>query len=200
MLSETHRPVEGLRERKRAKLRHDIQAHALRLFQEQGFEATTMEQIAAASLISESTLYRHFPAKVDLVLRDELDPLLEAAFAAQPPELSAVQAIVGAMREVVDHLSRDEVAGVNERAQLFWNVPELRAAALAQLMDAMDQVARLASARTGRDVVDPQIRALAGAVVGASIAALMGAADDPEADVFELATSYLDHIEAALRL
>ncbi|ALE07853.1 hypothetical protein AL755_14580 [Arthrobacter sp. ERGS1:01] len=181
-------------------MRQDIQAVALRLFQQQGYEATTMEQVADAALVSASTLYRHFPTKTDLVLRDELDPLLDAAFAAQPPELSTVQAMVGAMREVVKHLSRDEVDGVKERAQLFWGVPELRAAALGQLMDAMEQVARLAAARTGRDVVDPQIRALSGAVVGASIAALAGVADDPAADIFEVAASYLDHIEAALRL
>ena len=200
MSPETPSLPSGLRERKRAKMRQDIQAVALHLFREQGYEATTMEQVADAALVSASTLYRHFPAKADLVLRDELDPLLDAAFAAQPPELSIVQAMVGAMREVVRHLSRDEVDGVRERAQLFWSVPELRAASVGQLMEAMDQVARLAAARTGRSAVDPEIRSLAGAVIGASMAAMAGVAEDPDANIFEVAASYLDHIEAALRL
>src|SRR5262249_44921406 len=78
----------SLRERKKAKTRAAIQQHALRLFREQGYAATTVEQIAAAAEISPSTFFRYFPTKEDVVLYDDLDPLLIAAFDAQPPELS----------------------------------------------------------------------------------------------------------------
>lgn len=189
----------GLRERKRAKLRHEIQVRALALFREQGFDRTTMEQIAEAALISPSTLYRYFPTKVDLVLRDDLDPLLEAALAAQPAAVGAVEAIVGAFRAVVAQLSRDEMEEVRERAELFWTVPELRARAVDQLMDAMDQLARMASDRTGRSVNDPEIRSFSGAIVGAAMAALMDAARDPAIDVLERVSTYLELVAAALR-
>ncbi|WP_205787312.1 TetR/AcrR family transcriptional regulator [Specibacter cremeus] len=181
-------------------MRREIQAQALQLFRDQGYDATTVEQVAAASLVSESTLYRHFPTKADLVLQDDMDPLIDAAFAAQPPELNAVEAIVGAMREVLGHVSGAEAAGMRERMNLLWTVPELRATALDQLVQGIEQVAALAAARTGRTVDDPQIRALAGAVVGAAMAALLSAVGDPGADLVGLVAEYLDHIEAALRL
>jgi transcriptional regulator GlxA family with amidase domain len=53
----------GLRERKKTKTRAAIREHALRLFREQGYEATTVEQIAEAAEVSHSTFFRYFPTK-----------------------------------------------------------------------------------------------------------------------------------------
>jgi hypothetical protein len=50
--------IVGLRERKKAKTRAAIQEHALRLFRIQGYEATTIEQIADAAEVSPSTVFR----------------------------------------------------------------------------------------------------------------------------------------------
>jgi AcrR family transcriptional regulator len=69
----------GLRERKKAKTRASIREHALRLFREQGYGATTVEQIAEAAEVSPATFYRYFPTKEDVVLQDDMDVLaLEA--------------------------------------------------------------------------------------------------------------------------
>jgi AcrR family transcriptional regulator len=82
----------GLRERKKAKTRRTIQEHALRLFAEQGYEATTVDQIAEAAEISPSTFFRYFATKEDVVIEDDYDPLLIRAFIAQPASLSPVAA------------------------------------------------------------------------------------------------------------
>ena len=85
------RPV-GLRERKKARTRAAIREHALRLFREQGYHATTVEQIAEAAEVSPSTFFRYFPTKEDVVLQDDFDILGIAAFEAQPAELSPIAA------------------------------------------------------------------------------------------------------------
>src|SRR3954464_9320848 len=72
--------TEGLRERKKAKTRWAIQEHALRLFGEQGYAATTVDQIAAAAEISPSTFFRYFATKEDVVVQDQYDDLFVAAF------------------------------------------------------------------------------------------------------------------------
>ena len=86
-------PVLGLRERKKVKTRAAIREHALRLFREQGYAETTVDQIADAAEVSPSTFFRYFPTKEDVVLDDEFDPMLAAAFRSQPPELTPIQAV-----------------------------------------------------------------------------------------------------------
>ena len=107
----------GLRERKKAQTRAAIQRHALRLFREAGYSATTMEQIAAAADVSPSTLYRYFPTKEDLILTDDYDPLLAAAFRAQPPDLPILQAFRTAVaRRHIQIPAADQAETLNEPA------------------------------------------------------------------------------------
>src|SRR5690606_3901671 len=63
-----HRAM-GLRERKVERTRTALATAAIELFLAEGYEATTMEQIAERAELGSSTLYRHFPTK-DLLLLD----------------------------------------------------------------------------------------------------------------------------------
>ena len=87
------------RERKKAQTRQRLQEQALRLFTERGYEATTVEQIAAAAGVSHMTFFRYFPTKEDAVLSDSYDPLLVAAIRSRPRTEHPVTRIHAAVRE-----------------------------------------------------------------------------------------------------
>ncbi|BCB77048.1 hypothetical protein GCM10022251_45270 [Phytohabitans flavus] len=162
----------GLRERKKAKTRAAIQRHALRLFQEQGYAATTVDQIAEAAEISPSTFFRYFPTKEDVVLLDSYDPILIEAVRAQPPELSPVAAIRAAIGDVFKRIPADEWEAERERQELIRTVPELRARQMWQYVQGIDLVAGVIAERAGLPADDLAVRAMAGAVVGVSMAAI----------------------------
>jgi len=161
----------GLRQRKKARARAAIQACALRLFAEQGYDETSIEEIAAAAEMSPSTIYRYFPTKPDLVIYDDLDQYLVRAFQTQPADRSAVQAMRGALRDAFGALAGEAFEVQRERERLMRTVPELRAAMLTELVRAMEMCTDLIAARTGRAADDEEIIALSGAVMGVSIAA-----------------------------
>src|SRR4051812_20414775 len=117
----------GLRERKKLKTRRSIQEHALRLFQEQGYDATTVEQIAEAAEVSPSTFFRYFPTKEDTVLTDEYDALIVDAVRSQPPELPPVEALRNVMREMVGDMVAADRRRMLDRTRLMLSVPALRA-------------------------------------------------------------------------
>ena len=58
--------VAGLRERKKEERKEKILAVALELFEQEGFETTTMEKIAVKADLAVGTLYNYYPSKVDL--------------------------------------------------------------------------------------------------------------------------------------
>lgn len=190
----------GLRERKKSRTRSEIQSQALRLFREQGYEATTVEQITAAAEVSETTFYRYFPNKRDLVLTDELDPRIVEAIRAQPPELNAVQALRAALREVLTALPPEQREEARERTALVISVDELRASMLDQVAGAMHLIAAAVAERTGRSIDDSAVRTLAGAVVGATMAVTFATVDDPTADFATMIDESLAHLEAGLAL
>jgi AcrR family transcriptional regulator len=174
--------VLGLRERKKIKTRLAIQDHALRLIREQGYTATTVEQIAEAAEISPSTFFRYFPTKDAVVLTDDYDPLMIESFRNQPASLGIVRALRLAYREVFADLTETEKNTFFERSLLCMQVPEIRAAFLDQLVQSVDLLSRMAAERAGRETDDPQVRALAGAILGVSVAEFLHWSRNPRTD------------------
>src|SRR4030095_3970880 len=95
-------PPRSLRGRKRARTRRMIQAEALRLFAQQGFEATTIEQIAAAADLAPRTFFRYFPTKEEVVFWADYPPTLAAFVATRPDDEPAMEAL---RRGIVDGLA-----------------------------------------------------------------------------------------------
>jgi AcrR family transcriptional regulator len=114
------------RQRKKAATRDRIRASALRLFGEQGFDATTVEQIAAAAGVSHMTFFRYFPAKEDVALSDSYDPMIAAAIAQTPASWPLTRRIrtvlVEGLREIYD-TDRDAMLAQN---RLVVSTPVLR--------------------------------------------------------------------------
>jgi AcrR family transcriptional regulator len=191
-------PTAGLRERKKARTRTAIQAAALSLFERQGYQATTVDQIAARAEVSPATFFRYFPTKEDVVLHDRYDPLLIADFLAQPAELSPLAALRRTLRSVLGGLPPDELARERQRAMLIISVPELRARTLDRLASTLEPFTEAVAQRTGRTPSDPAVRTLTGAVLGVSISAMLAASERPETDYLELMDDGLAHLEAGL--
>jgi AcrR family transcriptional regulator len=190
----------GLRERKKAQTRSAIQTHALELFAEQGYAATTVDQIIRRVDVSESTFFRYFPTKESLVLTDDLDPVILAAFMAQPPELAVMAALRYAFRSLFENLTEQQRAEQQERMTLVLAVPALRAAVFEQFSTTMDLLSDAIAARAGRESHDFGVRTVAGAVVGASMAVLAAVAIDPSADYASLMDDALAQLQNGLAL
>ena len=182
--------VPGLRERKKARTRAAIQQEAMRLFRERGYDDTTVEDIAAAAEVSESTFFRYFPTKEDVVLRDDYDEIMLQAFLAQPPELTPLRAakaaIDGMVPTFVAGLSPEERDLENLRTALTFTVPEVRARWADELGDGFRRFARAISERSGRPADDFRVRVFTGAVLGVMMAVLEPIVGDPRQDWTEL--------------
>ncbi|MDT9699263.1 TetR family transcriptional regulator [Streptomyces sp. P17] len=188
--SRSRTPVEGgqslgLRERKKAKTRAAIQQEALRLFREQGYEATTMEQIAEAAEVSQSTVFRYFPTKEELVVTDEQDAFFINAWRAQSPDLPVLRALRQAIRETIEGLSPEEFGAQRDRDVLMVTVPELWAASLGNVTQTMRMITSLVAERTGRPEDDTKVRAISGAIFGVILNTMLRWAHNPEHDVAE---------------
>src|SRR6266487_4582242 len=88
-----HEPPGSLRERKKDRTRRTIQAEALRLFAEKGFQATTVQEIAAAAEVAPRTFFRYFPTKEEVVFWAEYQPTLAGFVAARPDDEPAEEAL-----------------------------------------------------------------------------------------------------------
>ena len=161
---------DGLRERKKARTRASLREHALRLFREQGYTATTVEQIAAAAEVSPSTFFRYFPTKEDLVLQDDMDTRMIEALEQQPPGLSAIAAVRAAARQMFASYTADDMDVIRETTRLTMTVPEIRSRAMDEFARSIGVVAAAVARRAGRPADDLAVRTVAGAVIGVIMA------------------------------
>lgn len=190
----------GLRERKKAQTRDTIRTCALRLIREQGYDATTIEQIIEAADVSETTFFRYFPTKEDVIIGPDYALLLLEAFRAQPPEATPVQALRAAFAALFAGLSDAELADQRELVTLVLTVPRLRGARIGRVKQAMRMIMAAMAERTGRDPNDPAVHVVIGAVGGAAVAVSLALRDDPGADLAALIDQAIAQLEPGLGL
>ena len=94
------RAPSGVREQKKRQTRDLLERRALELFERKGFDATTIDEIAEAALVSPRTFFRYFSSKEDVVFGSHSDELawLRQLVASrpreEPPEIALAKALV----------------------------------------------------------------------------------------------------------
>lgn len=179
----------GLRERKRLAAMLRIQSVALDLFEERGFDAVTVEEVAEASDVSPSSVYRYFGTKEQLVLWDEFDPdMLERLRTAVDDDvpLDGVRRIVMAgIRE----LAPEDERRMARRMRLAMATPALEQASVAQTYTMAELLGEVLAERLGRPVVDLEVQVFSHAFVGGILGTLHHwhgtGFEAPLAEVFE---------------
>ncbi|MFE6405803.1 TetR/AcrR family transcriptional regulator [Streptomyces sp. NPDC057837] len=160
------RPQPGLRERKKIKTRRAIRTATYALVEEQGYDATTIEQIAERAEVSPSTVFRYFPTKEDIVVTGEWDPRVPAELRARPQDESWADVLRHVIRTALEQSLAEEPEVMRLRTRLGVEVPAVRA----RMMESMATTGRLLrealAERSGLDPDGLELRVFAMSVMG----------------------------------
>jgi TetR/AcrR family transcriptional regulator, regulator of mycofactocin system len=167
--------------------REEVARVALRRFVERGFEATTMDDIAAELGIARRTLFRYYPSKNDLVW-GEFDEVLERiardlrAGDQQRPIMTVVREAA-----VRSNTYPEAVLGeLRDRLTLIQTVPALQAHSMLRYAEWRAVVAQYVAERAGVSADDLLPAAVAHAALAASSAAFSRWVTHPDEDILEL--------------
>jgi AcrR family transcriptional regulator len=157
----------GLRERKKARTREAIIDAALDLFESKGFDATTIDDIAAAADVSPRTFFRYFESKLDVVMARNApkEPTIGPLLAARPASEGPIEAMRQVMREELVAQVADP-AHVRE-LQVVITTPSLRNLAREHFYEEEAEIASAFAERLGADEHDLAPYVIAGAVASA---------------------------------
>ncbi|MFI7223776.1 TetR/AcrR family transcriptional regulator [Nonomuraea angiospora] len=161
----------GLRERKKQRTRRALIEAALRLFDEKGFDETTLAEIAAEADVSTRTFFSYFASKEDVVFYDSARKmeLAAAALAGRAPGEAPGDVLLRIVEESLTWLTTYEELTFEDaelRIRLVLKEPTLRARALVMLLESQSTLAR--ALREAYPELDPvEAAAAVGAMFGA---------------------------------
>ncbi|GGU85762.1 TetR family transcriptional regulator [Streptomyces filipinensis] len=118
----------------RLKMRRELAAAAMELFATKGYEATTVDEIAAAAGVARRTFFRHFRSKEEAIFPDHDDTLIraEAVLNAAPAHEHPLDTVCRGIKEVMKmYAARPEISVA--RYKLTREVPTLREAEIASV-------------------------------------------------------------------
>jgi AcrR family transcriptional regulator len=168
----------GLRERKKQQTVSAIEEAALDLFEQQGFDATTVEQIAERADVSRTTFFRYFPTKADVVLNPNAGrlPALHRAIVERPPGESDLVALRRALQSGV--VATVEAQSSARKSRVLATTPLLRGLSYERGLGWWDTIKRALAERRGSAEPDEHSSVAARAVLGALGSAIDGWVDD----------------------
>jgi len=199
--AEGERPRLGLRERRKRLTAAELEAAAYRLFGERGFDAVTVDDIAAEADVSRRTFFRYFASKEDVLLADHFVQLarLREAMASRPADEPIVTALRNALLSLTsDFEERREL--VITRAKLMRDTPSLQARSIVHQKLWEEAMQEMVAAHLG---VDPVKDLRPGVVAAAALAAMRVAftnwlAAGCGGDLIELTMKALDLLDGGL--
>lgn len=170
--------MSGLRERRRIRAVRTIQERALDLFDERGFAAVTIEEVAAAAEVSPSSVYRYFGTKEGIIVADEFDRMSPEDFLDSGDPIGSLLRAVRAYESAPEGTSGAEEVGEGpqakkspwRRVRYFFAEPSVRVAVCANLDRTSQRIAPLIAA-TG-EMTETQARVVTNALVFGYFAAL----------------------------
>jgi AcrR family transcriptional regulator len=186
------------RAQKKRATKQAIQEHALRLFAEKGYEATTVDEIAAAAGVSHMTFFRYFPRKEEVVEYDEYDPLLEELVVARPPDEPPLIALHNAIRAGLEMILAADGEALLIRMRLVLRNPVLRSRNLLAQDTSRDLLARALARRAGLREPDLAATVQASAALGAIAPAAMAWVEGDDADFIALIDTAFAALEAGV--
>jgi AcrR family transcriptional regulator len=165
-------PGEGLRERKKRLTRKLLSDTATKMFVARGFDEVTIADIAAASGVSEKTVWNYFPAKETLLLDVEdvtVDAIrAEIAGGARPVE-AMLRVLDRDLQHTTDQLAADMPGAtfvIQRFGELVDSVPALRNYHRGMMDRLVDATADAIADRLGRAAGDPETQIAATSLVG----------------------------------
>jgi AcrR family transcriptional regulator len=161
----------GLRERKKEQTRRSIEDAAFRLFEERGFQATTVADIAEAADIAPRTFFAYFPSKEAVVFGDfpELLATLEARLSDRPEGETTFEAL----RAWIGDLIAGEPDEVDQREGVRRRLIRDTEALAAHELHVMSRFERLIAVNVAADLGDQPDDLRPQLVAAAAVAALM---------------------------
>ena len=120
--------IVGVASDRSASTRRRLAEVALELFERNGYERTTVNEIADACGVSHMTFFRHFPKKESVLLEDPYDPAIARAVRGQPASLPAIDRVARGLLAVSESFGDTVGTDARRRIAVAAGVAELRAA------------------------------------------------------------------------
>lgn len=184
----------SLRERHAVETRQRIVDVALALFVEQGFDATTIDQIASSADVSPRTYFRYFPTKEALIFHDFDQRLagIRECIEVRPEGETPLETLTVVLCAMID-----ELRTVPEQKALTLSLlaerPSVRSYQRSAVIDhAQEEIVETLAHKTGKPATDPVLKATLALVTSCMEIALRDWVDN------DLETEFESHFRAVL--
>jgi len=184
--------------RRRITSRAELEQVAFDLFDQQGFEHTTVDDVASAAGISRRTFFRYFESKNEIPWGDFDGELarMRQRLAATPPQAQLMDAIRAAIVDF-NRMPAEQIPAHRRRMTFILGVPALQAHSTLRFAAWRQVIADFVAQRTGQrpDALLP--RTIAHAMLGVAVAAYEQWLASPGDDLCELLDSAVRELGSA---